>query len=239
MHRFYPESQYGGFSNVDGTIAFYARVNALIQSGDTIVDYGCGRGAYQDDPVYFRRNLRILRGKCQQVIGLDVDPGAARNPFIDEFRLIQSEEWPLRSNSINLCLCDYVLEHIQDPDNFFSQCHRILQTGGYLCIRTSNLLSYFGLMTKLLPERTHTPVLSIAKEKLSPEDKFKVLFRCNTVKKITRMLEKHGFQHIVLGYDAEPGYLSFSGFTYWLGVIHQRYAPNSLKVGIFAFAQKA
>lgn len=43
--RFYPETTYGGFSYVDGTIAFFSRVNALLKPESVVVDFGCGRGA--------------------------------------------------------------------------------------------------------------------------------------------------------------------------------------------------
>jgi len=72
-NKFYPESRFGGFSDIDGTIAFYNRVNSLIKSANTIIDYGCGVGAYDSDPIEFRKNLRILKGKATKVIGVDVD----------------------------------------------------------------------------------------------------------------------------------------------------------------------
>lgn len=237
-NRFYPESRFAGFTNIDGTIAFYSRVNALINPEDTIIDFGCGRGAYQDDPIPFRRNLRILKNKCSRVIGLDIDPEAATNPYIDEFQILESQDWPIESNSVNICICDYVLEHLSDPEVFFSQSHRVLRQGGYLCIRTSNLFSYFGLIAKLLPENSHKHVLSVAKDHLEPKDKFRLLLRCNSIRRIQLALEKQGYQNVVFGYEAEPGYLRFSTFSYWLGVMHQKYAPNFLKVGIFAFAKK-
>ncbi|MFU8771779.1 MAG: SAM-dependent methyltransferase, partial [Anaerolineales bacterium] len=83
---FYPESRFGGFSNVDGTIAFYQRVNSLIDLETIVIDVGCGRGAYQDDPIPYRKQLRELRHNCSRVIGIDVDPSAKDNPFVDEFR---------------------------------------------------------------------------------------------------------------------------------------------------------
>ncbi|MBE0698497.1 MAG: SAM-dependent methyltransferase, partial [Anaerolineaceae bacterium] len=71
MERFYPESKFGGFTRIDGTIAFYTRVQALIDTDCVVIDFGCGRGAYADDPVSHRRSLRIFQGKARRVIGLD------------------------------------------------------------------------------------------------------------------------------------------------------------------------
>jgi SAM-dependent methyltransferase len=235
---FYPESAFGGFTDVDGTICFYQRVNALLQQGSVVVDVGCGRGAYADDPLPYRRQLRILRGKCRKVIGLDVNPGARNNPFIDEFGLIEDDRWPLENNSTSLCIVDNVLEHVADPALFFKECWRVLEPGGYVCIRTPNLLSYIGLISWLIPNRQHTAVLSKVKDRVIPQDVFPTLYRCNTLWSLRRMLRQRGFEGCVYGHDAEPAYLSFSRFFYFLGVLHQRYAPNCLRISLHAFGRK-
>jgi SAM-dependent methyltransferase len=235
---YYPESRFGGFSDIDGTIAFYLRVNALIEPSFVILDVGCGRGAYGEDLVKIRRDLRILKGKCKKVIGIDVKKEAQKNPFVDEAHRIEGGHWPVKDESVDLCLSDSVLEHIEDPEIFFSECRRVIKPGGYLCIRTPNLLSYIGLLAKLIPNRFHADVLGKIKEERDKEDVFPTLYHCNTKRKIRSLLDKYGFDHFVYGYEAEPSYLSFSRFFYLLGVIHQRFAPSIFKPAIFAFARK-
>ena len=111
---FYPESRFGGFSDVDGTIAFAQRVRALLNSEDIVLDVGCGRGVISDDPIPRHHELVVLRGKAAKVVGIDIDPAASGNPFIDEFLLIgEDQKWPLEDQSIDLCVCDSVLEHIK------------------------------------------------------------------------------------------------------------------------------
>jgi SAM-dependent methyltransferase len=235
---FYPESRLSGFSHVDGTVAFYSQVNALLTPQSVVLDVGCGRGAYGEDKVRFRRELRILKGKCRKVIGIDLDPAGEKNPYVDEFRRIEGERWPVESETVDVCLSDNVLEHVADPDQFFSECRRVLKPGGSVCIRTPNVLSYFGLVSKLVPNRQHVSVLQVAKERVQEQDTFPTLYRCNTIPCIRRKLAEHGFEAIVYGYDAEPGYFSFSRLLYFLGVLHQRFAPNLFKVGIHAFGKK-
>ena len=99
---FYPESEFGGFSDIDGTVSFYTRVNALLGDSFTVLDVGYDTGIYREDAVLFRRNLRILRGKGKKVIGIDVDSTAAENPCIDEFRLIEGNAWPVENDSVDL-----------------------------------------------------------------------------------------------------------------------------------------
>lgn len=235
---FYPESKFGGFTNVDGTIAFYSRVNALLESSSVVLDIGCGRGAYANSPVPFSRNLRILKGKVAKVIGIDVDIAAKDNPFIDEFHLIEGYSWPIPDASVDLIVCDFVLEHIPDPDQFFLEISRVLKKGGFLCIRTPNRWSYFALFSAIIPAKYHAKVLSVVQENRKIEDVFPTVYRCNSLWKLRQAMQKFGFEHVVYGYEAEPSYLAFSKIAYFFGVLHQRFAPGMIKPALFAFGKK-
>jgi len=235
---YYPESKFGGFTNIDDTIAFYIRVNSFINSSSIVLDVGCGRGSYTEDPISIRRNLRIFKGKCKKVIGIDISKDGKNNPFLDEFSLIEDTRWPLEDSSVDVCVCHSVLEHIENPESFFSECHRVIKQGGYLCIKTPNALSYFGLISRLVPNRFHSVIVSKIHKKRKKKDIFPTFYRCNTMKKIRYMLNKYGFDHCLYGYEAEPSYLAFSHFFYLLGVIHQRYSPNIFKIVIFAYGRK-
>jgi len=236
---YYPESAFGGFTHIDGTIAFYLRVRSLITPSSVVLDVGCGAGAHERDPVAIRRDLQIFKGKCRKVVGLDVDKGAKENPFLDEFRLIENGCWPVDDAIADVCVCDNVLEHVESPDAFFSECARTIKPGGHLCIRTPNVLSYFGLVCRMVPNRRHATVLGKVRDSIrEAQDVFPTFYRCNTRRKLKKMFRKHGFDGCVVGHEAEPSYLSFSRFLYLLGVLHQRLAPNAFKVAIFAFGRK-
>jgi SAM-dependent methyltransferase len=235
--RFYPEVKFGGFTDIDGTVAFFSRVNSLLDPSFVVLDLGCGRGACSDDSVLLRKNLRILKGKVAKVIGIDVDESARENQTLDEFRLILSETWPIESNSIDLVVCDNVLEHIENPDQFFLEIGRVLKNGGFLCIRTPNLWSYVALATKLIPNKYHSKITSIVQKSRSHEDVFPTVHRCNSIRRLRSIMKKNMLDCVVYGYEAEPSYLSFSRVAYFIGVIHQRFAPGFLKPAIFAFGQ--
>jgi SAM-dependent methyltransferase len=238
QHTYYPESKFGGFTSIDGTIAFFIRVNSLVKSSSVVLDVGCGRGASVEDPVSLRRELRVLKGKCAKVIGIDVDIRAKDNPFIDEFQIVEGNSWPVESNSIDVMICDFVLEHIEDPNMFFCECQRVVKPGGYICIRTPNAWSYIALFARLIPNKLHASVLGKVQDRRKEEDVFPTLYRSNTKKKIRCLFNKYGFEGYVFRHEAEPSYLSFSRHAYLLGVIHQRFALNMFKSMIFAFGQK-
>jgi SAM-dependent methyltransferase len=234
---FYPESKFGGFTDIDGTVAFFGRVNALLESSYVVLDVGCGRGEYSEDPVPFRRDLRNIKGKVAKVIGIDVDPHAQDNPFLDEFHLLSSERWPIEDSSIDLILCDYVLEHVSDPEQFFAEVRRVLKDGGCLCIRTPNRWSYIAIGATLIPNRYHSKVTSVVQEGRKEEDVFPTFYKCNSTRKLRRIMKKQGFTSVVYSYEAEPSYLAFSKIAYFFGVLHQRLAPRFLKPALFAFGK--
>jgi SAM-dependent methyltransferase len=237
METFYPESKFGGFSDIDGTIAFYLRVNALIEPGSVVVDFGCGRGAYGEDPVAIRRELRILKGKAGRVIGLDVEDSGGQNPFLDDFKRLCDEGWPIPDSSADLVLCDSVMEHLPEPLAFFSEARRVLRPGGFACIRTSNLWGYVAFLSRLVPNHAHSRVLSKVKEGTQERDTFPTLFRCNTIAKIRSLMKTCGFDSVVYGFGPEPAYMSFSKPFYRLGVLYQRIVPHIFQPVIFAFGK--
>ena len=237
IKKFYPEAKFGEFTDVDGTVAFFNRVNSLLKSSFIVLDVGCGRGAYGEDKILFRKNLRIIKGKVAKVIGIDIDKASQKNPFLDEFYPIEGNAWSIEKNSIDLILCDYVIEHINNPDKFFAEIRRVLKNGGFLCVRTPNLWSYPALGATLIPNRYHSPVTDFVQDSRKEEDVFPTVYKCNSVNKLKRSMKKVGFECVVYGYEAEPSYLSFSKVVFFLGVLHQRFAPKFFKTTLFAFGK--
>ncbi len=239
-NRFYPESAFGGYTDIDGTVVFHSRVNSLVHPETVVIDIGCGRGGHLNDPVALRRNLKILKGKCRRVIGIDVDPDAKGNPFVDEFGLIPTDtmKFPIEVETADLCVTDYVVEHVQDPVKFFAECNRVLKPGGHLCIRTTNVRSYVGLAAFLTPNRMHARVVGWAQRERQAKDVFPTQYRANTRRKLTRLLDSAGFESWVYTHNPEPSYLSRSALAYRFGVAYQRHAPRALGAVLLAFARK-
>jgi SAM-dependent methyltransferase len=236
---FYPEIEFGGFPRFDGVIEFYSRINSIITPRSIVVDFGCGRGEHAEDPVEFRRNLRCLRGKVHKVIGLDVDSDAQFNPTIDEFRAISpGHKWPIDDGCIDLVFSNSVLEHLPEPGFLFREAHRVLSPGGFLCLVTTNLLSYVGIAAKLIPNSFHSRLLSRAQPDRQEQDVFPTLYRCNTIFAIRREMVRQGFSAAVFGHDPGPGYLKFSKAAYATGFLHQSVSPSLIRPTIMAFGKK-
>ncbi len=240
MQKLFPETAFGGYSNLDGTVAFFLRVRALTRPSDVVLDVGCGRGAYQEDPVETRRDLHILRGRVQKVIGLDVDKQAVGNPFVDEFRLLEepSSAWPVEDASVDIVITDWTLEHVQDPDLFFGEACRVLKPNGYFCARTTNAWGYVVWMARLIPRKYHMAIIQKVQKKREEEDVFPAHYACNSVPLLRRKLKEHGLAGTVFGFAGLPGYLDFSCAAYYLGYLYERFAPHYLRQSLVIFARK-
>ena len=237
--RAYPELEFGGFTRIDGTVAFAIRVQALLGSSKVVIDLGCGRGWRSEDPCALRVQLQDLRGPARCVIGLDQDSSASVNPFIDEFRIItDGRSWPLATGEADFVYCDSVLEHVRDTATFFAELARILHPGGYACFRTPNRWGYPALAAQLIPSRWHAKTVSYAQRDREACDVFPTFYRCNTRSRLKRLLHENGFDACVYANEAEPGYLAFSAALFRLGTYVHALLPPALKSTLLAFARR-
>jgi len=199
----YPEKDFGGYSQLDGAVRFHTRVNSLVSASSVVLDYGCGRGFHKDLFEGFARDLQLLRGRVRRVIGIDPDPAASQNPYLDEFRVIENESLPVDDGSIDVCVSEWVLEHVADVTHFFSECARVIKPGGALCIRTPNVWHYSSLGASLVPFEYHNEIRQWLGQDHSADDVFPTLYRCNTRRKCLGKLRSSGFQPFVYRHRGE------------------------------------
>jgi SAM-dependent methyltransferase len=202
----YPETEFGGFTRCSGTVAFYTRIDALLEPTHTVLDVGCGRGAHAEHPVPYVRRLRNFRGRCAAVWGCDVDAAGETNPTIDRFHRITEQGWEVPTAAVDLAIADCVLEHVPDPQQFFQEAARVLKPGGYLCLRTPNARGYVSLAAQLVPNRLHGRVVRRLNGR-AEADTFPTLYRCNTAGRVKKALESAGFHAAVYLHEPEPSYL--------------------------------
>jgi len=210
-HPLYPESRAGGYSRVDGSVEFYSRVNALLTRNSFVVELGAGRGAYAEDPVPYRRELRAFRGRVAQVIGLDVDPVVMDNPTVDEAHvLLEGRPFPLPNASVDLVFADWTFEHVHDSAHVASEIARVLRPGGWLCARTPNKWGYVGIAARAVPNRLHAHVLRRVQPTKQDRDTFPTVYRLNTRQALRRHFPTTDFEHCTYATDGDPRYFGSS-----------------------------
>ncbi len=239
QETYYPESEFGGYTRVDGTVPFFGRVQVLARPEMVVLDVGCGRGNAAER---FERNpwekCRLLKGRCQRVIGIDVSPAGQDNSLIDEFRRIEGDGWPVETASIDLLISDAVLEHVEKPDEFFAECNRVLKPGGYLCLRTPNRWSYVAMIASIVPNSLHAKVVGCVQPGRQALDVFPTYYRANTKRAVQRLLRNHNFSGCVYPHIAEPSYFGFSRPLYAAAVYIHRWLPSLFWPVIFVFARR-
>lgn len=172
----------------DASMVFCSVIHSLLPQSKVVVDVGCGRGAMvQDlngvDPLDFR-------GEGRTVIGIDIDPAGEENPAIDEFRMITDGRWPLEDGSVDLVVCDWTLEHVEDPEAYVAELTRVLRPGGIHVARTVNRNSVTALGARMVPNRHHAKVVGKMQPGRMERDVFPTAYRMNTRKALARLLDR-------------------------------------------------
>lgn len=238
----YPEIAAGGYSRVDGTMAFYVRVGALLTeagSDAVVVDFGAGRGAFVDQGAPAHRDARLLRGRAGRVIGIDVDKAVLDNPAVDEAHVVRvGESLPVVDGTVDLVVSDYVFEHIADPAWAAGEIGRILRPGGWLCARTPNRWGYIGLGARAVPNSLHVGALRRLQPQKPAEDTFPTTYLLNTPAALRRWFPPNLFHHVVWAMDNEPAYVGHSLMAAKMTKALFNVTPPRLRSVLLAFLQK-
>ena len=242
IEYFYPGCQSLGISPFDGTIAFYDRVNHLCPEGATILDYGAGDGHSISNTSGWRKS-QLLIANARRRVGADADAGVLSNKFIQESHQLEaSNHWrlPIADDSIDLVVCDWVVEHLPDPLSAFSDIHRVLKPGGWFCARTGNIRHYsYGVANLVKNTALERRLLGFAQ---GDRHTWPKRYRANTPSRLRRSIAYAGFRECtIVAWEPEPAYGMRSLPLFLFGVLWQRMAEAGMlpKATLLVFARKA
>ena len=215
----YPESAAGGFTQIDGTVQFFTRVQALLPAEGRVLDIGAGRGEIAVSNFGYASGLVDLRGPGRRIVGLDIDEAILENPTLDERVLYDGGVMPLEDESIDLIVSDYTLEHIADPDLFCREVARVLKPSGWLCARTPHLYSALVLASSLMPNSRHVDILAKVQPGRQARDVFPTVYGLNTKRTISKRFP--GWLNASYTYSPEPAYTFNSSVMMKLMQVYQ------------------
>ena len=240
LARVYPEIAAGGFSRCDGTVGFYARVNALLAPGMTVLDYGAGRGQQlQETEAPFRTGLASLQGKVAKLVGVDIDPAVLDNPFMDEKQVIElGAPLPFADDSFDMVLADWVLEHVDNPGQFSAEVARVLKPGGWFCARTPNRWGMTGIGANIIPNSLHTRLLGSLQQEREEVDVFPTAYKLNTKRRLKRHFRGHDWDDYSFIANGDPPYVQRSVAAMRLVKLAWRLLPASFHTVFNIFMRK-
>ena len=242
IDRIYPEVAAGGYSRVDSTVEFYGRVNALLNSEMVVLDFGAGPGTRPlSDTSHYRRSLRILRGKVQKVIGVDIDEVVRSNRFLDECYVVTANSaLPVPSASVDLIVSDWTFEHIENAEFVAAELSRILKPAGWLCARTPNRWGYIGLAANVIPNRYHRPIvgrLQLGSHR-KEADVYPTSYRMNTLRVIRRLFPCEAFENYSYAANSEPAYFGNSVIAWRAAICFYSVVPPAMKTELLIFLRR-
>lgn len=235
---FDPGNSYpGGFTNNDGTVEFYGRINAILPSSPLIIDIGAGRGAwYENDTCQYRKSIRSLKSKAKELIGVDTDAAVMQNRSTTQNLVMKSGRVPLQDEVADVIIADYVLEHVNDPTAFASEVERLMKPGGFFCARTPHRYNYVSLISRLLAEARAKAIVQSAQPNRFEEDIFPTVYKLNT----SRDIKKHFVDWDDYSYlhRCDPAYYFSKRAIYKCQSIIHRILPGALSGNLFVFLRK-
>lgn len=188
------------------------RVERHLKPEHAVLDIGAGAG---------ERNRYSLRGRCREVVGVDVDPRVAANPLLDRGVCAEVTRLPFPDESFDIAFAIYVLEHVAEPNQFVPEVWRVLKPGGVFLSLTPNRWHYVAIAASLTPTSFHK--WYNRKRGRGYEDTFPTVYRLNSRREQREIFAQHGFAtEEVRAFEIQPKYLMFSLPTFLVGAAYER-----------------
>lgn len=236
--NFFPgENLLGNYHELDGTIEFYGRINAILKKTDHVLDLGAGRGSwYTLDKSSYRRNIRDLKSKVKYIAGVDIDKAVLDNPTTHENFIMTNKKIPFEDNTMDVIVADWVLEHVGNPKEFYCEIDRVLRQGGVFCARTPHKYKYVSFFAKLLKNINYFGILNFLQPNRLEYDAFPIEYKLNTIKTIKKYFS--GYKNFSYLYASHPSYFAGNKYLFKLMSLFHKFLPEFMVSEIFVFLQK-
>jgi SAM-dependent methyltransferase len=180
-----------------------------------LLDIGCGRGL---------ETARVYRERAVFSVGVDLAEAVRENQTVAHRVRGEAMALPFGTESVDIAVCQELIEHLASPEAFFREVARVLRPGGVFLLMTPNLLAWPTLVSRALPYALHQR-LNRQLFGIDDRDVFPTYYRANTVPALDRALGLAGLSRVDLRmYQPSPGLLTFSLPLTWLEIVGTRLA---------------
>jgi SAM-dependent methyltransferase len=221
---------------IDGTQQFHLLCRRFVQSGrPRILEVGAG----PSNPT--SRFLATLG----ELHGLDPSPDVNANDALASASVLKDDRYPFADGTFDMCVANYVVEHVSDPVAHMAEIHRVLRPGGSYLFRTPNRYHYVAVVAGATPHWFHELVANRLRN-LPAEDHglHRVYYRMNTKQAVERLASRTGFAVEQLQMvEKEPSYGMavlplFMVFMAYERLVNSSDALSFLRANIFAALRK-
>jgi len=199
---------------VDGTTEFHRLLAARIKPGSSILEIGAG-------PANPTTSYLATLGS---VIGTDISREIYTNVALTEAYVFDGLHLPFANNRFDVCVSNYVIEHVSDPSVHFREVGRVLRAGGVYCFRTPNLWHYVAVGSWLLPFSMHLRLANVLRGlSQGQHDPYPTYYRANTFAHIRRLCCESDLVPVVLfAIEKEPSYGRFHPILFYPMLVYER-----------------
>ena len=121
-----------------------AFISLFSDKGDVLLGLGC---SYRELTCRVGEHIT-----AQRIMAIDLEDNLSPASR-ERIQLMRSDidlPFPLPDETVDVVSADQIIEHLDNPDNFFTELHRVLKPGGYAVVCTENLSAFHNLASLLL-----------------------------------------------------------------------------------------
>ncbi len=211
---------------VNGTQQFHDLIRKHLSHEKQVLELGPGPQ---------NKTSAFLCSTFASLDGLDVDEEAKKNPHLRYVHIYGGGDWPIKDDSYDAVVADFVLEHLANPAKTVAEAFRVLRPGGMFIFRTPNLWHYVSMISFLSPHWFHNLVANrlrnIPPGAHAPYPTYYRMNRCRTVRSLMR---RAGFNEVELVMiEKNPSYGMYSRLSFFLFMGYERLVNSSELLSMF------
>ena len=220
---------------VSGTLRFHEMIRAHSPENPSILEIGAGPKNTTSD---FLASLGVVNG-------LDVDSDVLSNPALSHAEVFDGRQFPFPDCSFDLCVSNYVLEHVADCEMHFREVARVLRPGGFYFFRTPNLWHYVTFCSRVLPHALHLRLANKLRGLKGAHDPYPTCYRANSRAALVRLSAIAGLKPCRLDMiEPEPSYgrahsLLFYVFMGYERLVNRFHGMSALRANILGVLKKS
>ena len=140
------------------------------------------------------------------LLGTDMIMSDLKKNSVLHYKFLSNIEWlPLDKKSIDVIFSNMVIEHLNDPDQYFKEVFRILKPGGYVIFSTPCIYNIVVIINRILPDGMSKKLGRILTN-IDEHDIFPTVYKANSIKRIRKILGRQGFKECDLIMYQPPPY---------------------------------